>query len=85
MITKSSRLTFGKYRGHKLDECPMDYLRWMAANLKDTDFHEWATASAVFLKEIEKDQRVTGSLEEQADALLRAHGFGELANRRKRR
>ncbi len=77
-ITKDSKLTFGKHRGHRLGQCQSDYLEWMAVKLLDTDFHAWALAA----KKILEARKASGaaeakviSLEDQADALLRRAGF----------
>jgi len=80
-ITENSRLTFGKHgpkrrrAGKKLCECPKDYLEWMANNLKNTDFHEWAIAAERFLQKRKEEDTPTKNLEEAADDFLRSHGF----------
>ena len=75
-ITASSKLTFGRHKGKKLSACDTKYLEWMVANLLDSDFHEWALAARAELKDRALDPTApTGSLEEQADKLLRDAGF----------
>lgn len=73
MTTPNTKLPFGKYKGRRLKECPLDYLHWMSNNLGGTDLHEWAVAASVMAKQIHKDD--CGDLEEKADDFLRKHGI----------
>lgn len=80
-ITPNSRLTFGKYgptsrrSGKKLCECPLDYLEWIANNLRDSDFHEWAIVAQEIVRNRKIEDAPTEDLEKQADQFLRDAGF----------
>lgn len=80
-ISENSRLTFGKHgpkgsrRGKKLCECPRTYLRWMAKDLIDTDFHEWAIAAQDFLDRVESEEATLQNLDDAADEFLRQHNI----------
>jgi len=75
MITKNTKLTFGKYKGRKLKNCPPRYLKWVSEHLADSDFHAWAIiAKEVYQKRKEEDG-VIDDLEKTADDFLRNHGI----------
>lgn len=73
-ITPNSRLTFGTNKGLKLRDVPESYLKWMENHLWDGEFHQWAVAAKKELADRKHDNRF-GSLEEQADDILRQAGF----------
>lgn len=75
MITENSRLTFGKHKGKKISTCPVGYLKWMADNLVDTDFHEYAIVARRIAKKREKEDIRTMNLEKAGDEFLKQHGI----------
>ncbi len=80
-ITPNSRLTFGQHKGMKLSDCADDYLKWIVKNLWNGEFHMWAVAAKDVLAERESSgQQQQLSLEEQADAMLKQAGYGDLTS-----
>lgn len=81
MITENTKLTFGKHKGKPLKNCPQDYLKWVAENLLNTDFHEWAVAAAQVRSTLVAEGAEATSLEAQADDFLKKHGFDKFGKR----
>lgn len=75
MVTENTRLNFGSYKNRKLKDCPSKYLKWMAENLKDGDFHQWAIAAETLYEAREADDQHVADLEEQANDFLKRHGI----------
>ena len=75
MISPDSKLSFGKYKGKKLKDCPITYLRWLGENLIDSNFHEYAYVAKDLADEYSKDDKHVGDLEEAADDFLRSKGI----------
>jgi hypothetical protein len=75
MAGPRSRLPFGKHRGMPLEQCPTDYLQWVAKNLRDSDFHEWAVAAEKVLRTKQPQQQRTENLDQAADEFLKKHGI----------
>ncbi len=69
-----SKLPFGKHRGMPVEQCPTDYLQWMASKLRDTDFHEWALLAEQVLKTKKPRERKMQNLDQAADEFLKSHG-----------
>ncbi len=63
-------LTFGKYRGRRLDEVPVSYLRWLADEAEEVPSH--LVEAAHHLLEALDDRRCRGASAEQAAATVRA-------------
>jgi hypothetical protein len=74
MPTTNSKLPFGKHRGMPLEQCPVDYLQWMASKLRDSDFHEWAVLAKEVLKTKSPRERKLENLDQAADDFLKEHG-----------
>ena len=74
MITTSSKLPFGKHKGMPINQCPVNYLKWMCKTMRDTDFHEYAIAAEQAIAEV-KDNVPKADLEEAANEFLRNHGI----------
>ena len=75
VVTKNTRIPFGRtYRGKRLRDCPLSYLKWVSMNLWDTDLHEFAYISKQLVAEREEDETEITDLEEAADAFLKKHG-----------
>lgn len=74
-ITSQSRLTFGAHKGVKLRDCPASYLEWLAANLRDGDFRDWAEAAGTELAARKTELGQGLDLEKQADEFLRNRGY----------
>ncbi|MDX1681820.1 MAG: hypothetical protein R3336_01755 [Phycisphaeraceae bacterium] len=72
--TPDTRLTFGKHKGMSLRQCPIEYVRWVAENLRDSDLHEWALAADKTVEQRKGEPEGLGDLEAQADELLRQAG-----------
>ena len=75
MVTKNTRLPFGKHKGKKLKDCPASYLKWVSEHLTDSDFHSWSIAAKEIFEIHKKEDKFTGDLEEAADDFLRKHGI----------
>ena len=75
MVTKNTKLTFGKHRGRKLKDCPLGYLKWISEHLVDSDFHAWATIAKEVYQKRKEENEVIDDLEKAADDFLRDHGI----------
>ena len=75
MITKNTKLTFGKHKGCKLKDCPLGYLKWVSEHLVDSDFHAWAIIAKEVYQKRQKENDIEDNLEKAADEFLRSHGF----------
>lgn len=75
MVSPSSRLIFGKYKGCPLNKCPIQYLQWMGDNLLNSDFHEWAIVARTLVDEMADEIKNNEDLEQKADDFLKSHGF----------
>jgi hypothetical protein len=75
MITKNTRLPFGKHKGRKLKNCPISYLKWVSEHLVDSDFHNWAVKAKEIFETHKKEDEYTDNLEKAADDFLRKHGI----------
>ncbi len=65
-------------KGRELRHQPVEYLKWMAGKLWNTDKHEWAVASRTELKKREEDgaeMRTEQELESAADEFLKKHNI----------
>lgn len=69
-ISQDTRLPFGKHKGLRVRECPPAYIRWMAFNLRDTDFHEYAVVAYDLINSGEYD-----NADCDADEFLRSRGI----------
>lgn len=74
VVNGNTRITFGLHRGHKVSDCPDDYLKWMSNALWDTDLHVYALAAREVLAERQRCDAPVKNLEDEADAFLRKHG-----------
>jgi hypothetical protein len=73
MVTRNTRLTFGKHKNKPLKSLDDSYLKWMVESMS-SDFEEWSKAAKAELDLRTSEDTVSGDLEEQADAFLRQHG-----------
>jgi hypothetical protein len=85
-IAESSRVPFGckPDKGKKLCECSDSFLAWMVKTLWDEDLHAWAfMAKTIVDKRAESGKKIEQekSLDAQADAFLKNHGYGGLARK----
>lgn len=71
MVAEDSILPFGKYKNRRMKDCPIDYIKWIADSLADTDFHEYAIVAKDYVARYEHELDV----EKAADDFLRQHGF----------
>ena len=74
----NSKIPFGKYKGSKISQLPIDYLEWMVKKLKGGDFNEYAILAAEVLESpaIEQ-QKSSANLDILATEFLRKHGYDE--------
>lgn len=82
MPTENTVIPFGgpRFRGRRMRELSDDTLRWCATTWREGDFAEWAAVAQKVLDERrEHGLADQGDLEQQADAILRAAGCGDLA------
>lgn len=70
-MTCNSRLTFGKYKGKRICDCPVQYLQWMDKNLIDTNLSDYAKIANEILADVDKSSADNTSAEE----FLRIHGI----------
>ncbi len=76
MVTKNTKIPFGRTnKGRKLCDCPTDYLRWVARNLWDTDYHQYAVVASDLVESRVAEEAVAADLEQAADEFLREHGI----------
>lgn len=75
MATPNTRLPFGKHKGMPVEQCPVDYLQWMANKLRDTDLHEFAVAAEEVLKTKSPREKKLQNLDQAADDFLKQHGI----------
>jgi len=70
------KIPFGKYKGRHIEKLPRNYLEWIVANLKDTEFHKFALRAEEALKSEEVRMEAAGEdLDRLADEFLSEHGF----------
>jgi hypothetical protein len=84
MATENTPLPFGgpKLKGRRLSQMDDTLLQWCARNWKNTDLHEWAlVAEGVLAKRKASGESGQGDLEQQANQLLKSHGFGSLTKK----
>ena len=86
-ISQNSRVPFSKgpHRRKRICDCPDKVLEWMVKHWMDSDFHCWAMmAQKLLAQRARQDREVAAeaSLEEQADAILRNAGCGNLAGKK---
>jgi len=75
MITKNTKLPFGKHKGRKLKDCPLGYLKWVSEHLVDSDFHVWAMIAKEVCQKRQEENETIDNLEKAADEFLREHGI----------
>ena len=75
MATPRTRLPFGKHKGMPVEQCPVDYLKWIASKLRDTDMHEFAVAAEEVLKTKSPREKKLENLDQAADDFLKQHGI----------
>ena len=73
-INKNTKITFGIHRGHKISDCPDNYLQWMSTALWNTDLHAYAYAAREVIADRARCDTPVKSLEDAADEFLRKHG-----------
>jgi len=67
-VNRNTRIPFGNtHKGRKLKDCPDNYLKWIAVNLIDTGFHEFA----IVARDVLQSSR---NSDEEADEFLKSHG-----------
>lgn len=89
-IGPETRVTFGRKpdKGRKVKDCSTSFLRWMVRELANSDLCGYAQAAQKVLEGRvgdEQTQATEEDLEAAADSLLKEHGFGYLARKRRRR
>ena len=77
-VTRNTKVPFGRpgNKGRELGQQPVEFLKWMASKLWNTDKHAWAIASKEELKRREKlgeEMRTEQELVKAADEFLRKH------------
>jgi len=74
MITENSKLTFGKYFGTPLKDCPLHYLNWLYENI-DGKREEWGLVAGKIYRRLKAEKEASDALEREADRILKDNGY----------